>query len=81
MHTAVLTCAWMAFCFILQISKLIEYYQHLAHREKQERDRKKMARRRQCMPLAFSVQQFHQPFRKCHTFLLTFLNVNNLLNL
>lgn len=37
-----------------RISKLIEYYQQLAHREKQERDRKKLARRRQCMPLAFS---------------------------
>ena len=47
-------------CFLfffsnLQINKLIEYYQQLAHREKQERDRKKLARRRQCMPLAFSV--------------------------
>uniref|UniRef100_A0A672GGW8 Dynactin subunit 4 n=1 Tax=Salarias fasciatus TaxID=181472 RepID=A0A672GGW8_SALFA len=37
-----------------RITKLIEYYQQLAHREKQERDRKKLARRRQCMPLAFS---------------------------
>uniref|UniRef100_A0A3Q3IMV0 Dynactin subunit 4 n=1 Tax=Monopterus albus TaxID=43700 RepID=A0A3Q3IMV0_MONAL len=37
-----------------RINKLIEYYQQLAHREKQERDRKKLARRRQCMPLAFS---------------------------
>uniref|UniRef100_A0A8C2X1E7 Dynactin subunit 4 n=1 Tax=Cyclopterus lumpus TaxID=8103 RepID=A0A8C2X1E7_CYCLU len=36
------------------INKLIEYYQQLAHREKQDRDRKKLARRRQCMPLAFS---------------------------
>uniref|UniRef100_A0A4W6CW22 Dynactin subunit 4 n=1 Tax=Lates calcarifer TaxID=8187 RepID=A0A4W6CW22_LATCA len=38
-----------------RINKLVEYYQQLAHREKQERDRKKLARRRQCMPLAFSV--------------------------
>uniref|UniRef100_A0A8C5AZM1 Dynactin subunit 4 n=1 Tax=Gadus morhua TaxID=8049 RepID=A0A8C5AZM1_GADMO len=37
------------------INKLIEYYQQLAQRERQERDRKKMARRRQCMPMAFSV--------------------------
>uniref|UniRef100_A0A8C6TGV3 Dynactin subunit 4 n=1 Tax=Neogobius melanostomus TaxID=47308 RepID=A0A8C6TGV3_9GOBI len=37
-----------------RINKLIEYYQPLAHREKQERDRKKLARRRQGMPLAFS---------------------------
>uniref|UniRef100_A0A8C2X9V7 Dynactin subunit 4 n=1 Tax=Cyclopterus lumpus TaxID=8103 RepID=A0A8C2X9V7_CYCLU len=37
-----------------RINKLIEYYQQLAHREKQDRDRKKLARRRQCMPLAFS---------------------------
>uniref|UniRef100_A0A8C6MJA1 Dynactin subunit 4 n=1 Tax=Nothobranchius furzeri TaxID=105023 RepID=A0A8C6MJA1_NOTFU len=40
---------------VQRISKLIDYYQQLAHREKQERDRKKVARRRQCMPLAFSV--------------------------
>lgn len=40
---------------LLQIGKLIEYYQQLAHRERQERERKKLARRRQCMPLAFSV--------------------------
>lgn len=49
---------WMVFFSFfptLQINKLIEYYQQLAHREKQERDRKKLARRRQCMPLAFSV--------------------------
>ncbi|KAJ3588583.1 hypothetical protein NHX12_012175 [Muraenolepis orangiensis] len=37
-----------------RINKLIEYYQQLAQRERQERDRKKLARRRQCMPLAFS---------------------------
>ncbi|TNN39595.1 Dynactin subunit 4 [Liparis tanakae] len=37
-----------------RINKLIEFYQQLAHREKQDRDRKKLARRRQCMPLAFS---------------------------
>ncbi|XP_008418187.1 dynactin subunit 4 isoform X1 [Poecilia reticulata] len=42
-----------------RISKLIEYYQQLAHREKQERDRKKLARRRQCMPLAFSQHTIH----------------------
>ncbi|MBN3289173.1 DCTN4 protein, partial [Polypterus senegalus] len=38
----------------LRISKLIEYYQQLAQREKVERDRKKLARRRAYMPLAFS---------------------------
>ncbi|CAL1613942.1 unnamed protein product [Knipowitschia caucasica] len=42
-----------------RINKLIEYYQPLAHREKQERDRKKMARRRQGMPLAFSQHTIH----------------------
>ncbi|TNM98795.1 hypothetical protein fugu_013359 [Takifugu bimaculatus] len=42
-----------------RINKLIEYYQQLAHREKQERDRKKLARRRQCMPLAFSQHTIH----------------------
>uniref|UniRef100_A0A672GM65 Dynactin subunit 4 n=1 Tax=Salarias fasciatus TaxID=181472 RepID=A0A672GM65_SALFA len=42
-----------------RITKLIEYYQQLAHREKQERDRKKLARRRQCMPLAFSQHTIH----------------------
>uniref|UniRef100_A0AAQ4PX76 Dynactin subunit 4 n=1 Tax=Gasterosteus aculeatus aculeatus TaxID=481459 RepID=A0AAQ4PX76_GASAC len=42
-----------------RINKLIEYYQQLAHREKQDRDRKKMARRRQCMPLAFSQHTIH----------------------
>ncbi|KAG2455275.1 DCTN4 protein, partial [Polypterus senegalus] len=36
------------------LSKLIEYYQQLAQREKVERDRKKLARRRAYMPLAFS---------------------------
>uniref|UniRef100_A0A3P8WEQ1 Dynactin subunit 4 n=1 Tax=Cynoglossus semilaevis TaxID=244447 RepID=A0A3P8WEQ1_CYNSE len=42
-----------------RINKLIEYYQHLAHRERQERDRQKLARRRQCMPLAFSQHTIH----------------------
>uniref|UniRef100_A0A671S7E7 Dynactin subunit 4 n=1 Tax=Sinocyclocheilus anshuiensis TaxID=1608454 RepID=A0A671S7E7_9TELE len=37
-----------------RINKLIEYYQQLAHREKLERDRKKLARRRPFMPQAFS---------------------------
>uniref|UniRef100_A0AAY5KDJ5 Dynactin subunit 4 n=2 Tax=Esox lucius TaxID=8010 RepID=A0AAY5KDJ5_ESOLU len=37
-----------------RINKLIEYYQQLAQREKLERDRKKLARRRPFMPLAFS---------------------------
>ncbi|KAI1898252.1 hypothetical protein AGOR_G00070420 [Albula goreensis] len=37
-----------------RISKLIEYYQQLAQREKLERDRKKLARRRPYMPLAFT---------------------------
>uniref|UniRef100_A0A4W4EMS5 Dynactin subunit 4 n=1 Tax=Electrophorus electricus TaxID=8005 RepID=A0A4W4EMS5_ELEEL len=38
-----------------RINKLIEYYQQLAQREKLERDRKKLARRRPFMPQAFSV--------------------------
>uniref|UniRef100_A0A8C2PWF1 Dynactin subunit 4 n=1 Tax=Cyprinus carpio TaxID=7962 RepID=A0A8C2PWF1_CYPCA len=37
-----------------RINKLIEYYQQLAQREKLERDRKKLARRRPFMPQAFS---------------------------
>ncbi|XP_018600699.1 dynactin subunit 4 isoform X2 [Scleropages formosus] len=37
-----------------RIAKLIEFYQQLAQREKLERDRKKLARRRPYMPLAFS---------------------------
>ncbi|CAB1337577.1 unnamed protein product, partial [Coregonus sp. 'balchen'] len=37
-----------------RINKLIEYYQQLAQREKLDRDRKKLARRRPYMPLAFS---------------------------
>ncbi|GAA6074824.1 dynactin subunit 4 isoform X1, partial [Tachysurus ichikawai] len=40
-----------------QINKLIEYYQHLAQREKLERDRKKLARRRPFMPQAFSINK------------------------
>lgn len=40
---------------LLQMNKLIEYYQQLAQKEKVERDRKKLARRRNYMPLAFSV--------------------------
>ncbi|XP_039629917.1 dynactin subunit 4 isoform X1 [Polypterus senegalus] len=43
----------------LRISKLIEYYQQLAQREKVERDRKKLARRRAYMPLAFSQHTIH----------------------
>ncbi|XP_077465074.1 dynactin subunit 4 isoform X1 [Stigmatopora argus] len=46
-------------CHNQRINKLMEYYQQLAHREKQERDRKKLARRRQCMPLAFSQHTIH----------------------
>lgn len=44
-------------CFFspLQINKLVEYYQQLAQKEKIERDRKKLVRRRNYMPLAFSV--------------------------
>lgn len=38
------------------MNKLIEYYQQLAQKEKVERDRKKLARRRNYMPLAFSVR-------------------------
>ncbi|KAJ8246567.1 hypothetical protein GJAV_G00252880 [Gymnothorax javanicus] len=37
-----------------RISKLIEYYQQLAQREKLDRDRKKLARRRPYMPLAYT---------------------------
>jgi len=37
-----------------RMNKLIEYYQQLAQKEKVERDRKKLARRRNYMPLAFS---------------------------
>ncbi|CAB1326939.1 unnamed protein product [Coregonus sp. 'balchen'] len=37
--------------------KLIEYYQQLAQREKLDRDRKKLARRRPYMPLAFSFAE------------------------
>ena len=39
----------------VQINKLVEYYQQLAQKEKIERDRKKLVRRRNYMPLAFSV--------------------------
>ncbi|XP_051930914.1 dynactin subunit 4 isoform X1 [Hippocampus zosterae] len=46
-------------CHNQRINKLMEYYQQLAHREKQERDRKKLARRRQCTPLAFSQHTIH----------------------
>ncbi|XP_023675328.1 dynactin subunit 4 isoform X1 [Paramormyrops kingsleyae] len=42
-----------------RIYKLIEYYQQLAQREKLERDRKKFARRRPYMPLAFSQHTIH----------------------
>ncbi|XP_059846650.1 dynactin subunit 4 isoform X1 [Hypanus sabinus] len=37
-----------------RINKLLEYYHQLAQREKIERDRKKLVRRRNYMPLAFS---------------------------
>ncbi|KAM7320375.1 hypothetical protein ACRRTK_020818 [Alexandromys fortis] len=37
-----------------RMNKLIEYYQQLAQKEKVERDRKKLARRRNYMPMAFS---------------------------
>ncbi|KAM3927040.1 dynactin subunit 4 isoform 2-T2 [Leptodactylus fuscus] len=37
-----------------RINKLLEYYQQLAQKEKMERDRKKLVRRRNYMPLAFS---------------------------
>uniref|UniRef100_A0A803K1X8 Dynactin subunit 4 n=1 Tax=Xenopus tropicalis TaxID=8364 RepID=A0A803K1X8_XENTR len=37
-----------------RINKLLEYYQQLAQKEKIERDRKKLVRRRNYMPLAFS---------------------------
>lgn len=74
-----MTCLWMTFR-LPQISKLIEYYQQLAHREKQERDRKKLARRRQCMPLAFSVlcsplreTLSRNSFQKCHIFFFNLL--------
>uniref|UniRef100_A0AAY4E516 Dynactin subunit 4 n=1 Tax=Denticeps clupeoides TaxID=299321 RepID=A0AAY4E516_9TELE len=42
-----------------RINKLIEYYQPLAQREKLERDRKKLARRRPFMPPAYSQQTVH----------------------
>lgn len=44
----------------LQINKLVEYYQQLAQKEKIERDRKKLVRRRNYMPLAFSVSCEHR---------------------
>ncbi|RXN12562.1 dynactin subunit 4 isoform X2 [Labeo rohita] len=43
-----------------RINKLIEYYQQLAQREKLERDRKKLARRRPFMPQAFSNNYYHR---------------------
>ena len=43
-----------------RMNKLIEYYQQLAQKEKVERDRKKLARRRNYMPLAFSVRIWHR---------------------
>uniref|UniRef100_A0A4X1TB70 Dynactin subunit 4 n=1 Tax=Sus scrofa TaxID=9823 RepID=A0A4X1TB70_PIG len=42
-----------------EMNKLIEYYQQLAQKEKVERDRKKLARRRNYMPLAFSQHTIH----------------------
>jgi len=47
----------------LQINKLVEYYQQLAQKEKIERDRKKLVRRRNYMPLAFSVSWEYCAFR------------------
>lgn len=43
-------------CIPVQVNKLIEYYQQLAQKEKMERDRKKLVRRRPYMPLSFSVR-------------------------
>lgn len=43
-----------------RMNKLIEYYQQLAQKEKVERDRKKLARRRNYMPLAFSVRTWYK---------------------
>ncbi|NXP13920.1 DCTN4 protein, partial [Thinocorus orbignyianus] len=42
-----------------RINKLVEYYQQLAQKEKIERDRKKLVRRRNYMPLAFSQHTIH----------------------
>ncbi|XP_069510135.1 dynactin subunit 4 isoform X1 [Ambystoma mexicanum] len=42
-----------------RINKLVEYYQQLAQKEKLERDRKKLVRRRAYMPLAFSQHTIH----------------------
>uniref|UniRef100_A0A6I8NXE3 Dynactin subunit 4 n=1 Tax=Ornithorhynchus anatinus TaxID=9258 RepID=A0A6I8NXE3_ORNAN len=42
-----------------RMNKLIEYYQQLAQKEKIERDRKKLARRRNYVPLAFSQHTIH----------------------
>ncbi|XP_015685320.1 dynactin subunit 4 [Protobothrops mucrosquamatus] len=42
-----------------KINKLVEYYQQLAQKEKMERDRKKLVRRRPYMPLAFSQHTIH----------------------
>ncbi|XP_043559028.1 dynactin subunit 4 isoform X1 [Chiloscyllium plagiosum] len=42
-----------------RINKLLEYYHQLAQREKIERDRKKLVRRRNYMPLAFSTHTIH----------------------
>ncbi|KAM4038345.1 dynactin subunit 4 [Anomaloglossus baeobatrachus] len=42
-----------------RINKLLEYYQQLAQKEKIERDRKKLVRRRNYMPLAFSQHTIH----------------------
>ncbi|CAN2387291.1 Dynactin subunit 4 isoform X1, partial [Pristimantis euphronides] len=41
------------------VNKLLEYYQQLAQKEKIERDRKKLVRRRNYMPLAFSQHTIH----------------------
>ncbi|NWZ16545.1 DCTN4 protein, partial [Agelaius phoeniceus] len=42
-----------------RINKLVEYYQQLAQKEKIERDRKKLVRRRNYVPLAFSQHTIH----------------------
>lgn len=44
-----------------RMNKLIEYYQQLAQKEKVERDRKKLARRRNYMPLAFRINMVLEP--------------------
>uniref|UniRef100_A0A8C4Q071 Dynactin subunit 4 n=1 Tax=Eptatretus burgeri TaxID=7764 RepID=A0A8C4Q071_EPTBU len=45
--------------FAPRIQKLLEYYRHLAQREKLERDRRKLIRRRNFLPLTFSMHSMH----------------------